>query len=126
MRETILHGLDWIERQWTPTPSNAFLLVPADHPVLDTTAITLLIAARMQHAQFSIFIPTHAGKRGHPALIGWQHVAGIRSAPPDRGVNAYLRQHVPETLEVAVDRPGVLIDLDTPGEYEGLRRQFEE
>jgi molybdenum cofactor cytidylyltransferase len=125
MRETVQHGLDWIEQRRSPRPTDAFLLVPADHPTLDTTTIAVLTAARMQHPQFSIFIPTHAGQRGHPALICWQHVAGIRAAPPDQGLNTYLRQHPSETLEVAVDRPGVLVDLDTPEEYERVRERFE-
>jgi molybdenum cofactor cytidylyltransferase len=126
MRETVQHGLDWIEAHWSPQPSDAFLLVPADHPTLDVTAIAVLLVAKMQHSQFSIFIPTYGGKRGHPALVGWQHVAGIRQSAPSEGLNSYFRRHVDETLEVAVTSASVLLDLDTPEEYERLRREFGE
>src|SRR5262249_26069528 len=38
------------------------------------------------------------------------------------GLNVYLRQHAAETLELPVDSADVLCDLDTPEDYERLRR----
>jgi len=125
MRETVQHGLDWIDQHWSPKAEDALLLVPADHPALDITAIAVLTVARMQHPQFSIFIPTFEGKRGHPTLIGWQHVAAIRSLPATEGLNTYLRQHPAETLEVAMVSASVLVDLDTPEEYEQMKQAYE-
>jgi molybdenum cofactor cytidylyltransferase len=125
MRETVQYGLDWIEQHWSPQPTDAFFLVPADHPALDLTTIAVLTVARQRHPQFSIFIPTFEGKRGHPALIGWQHVTAIRAAPETEGLNSVLRRQPAETLEVAMTSPSVLVDLDTPEEYERVREWFE-
>ena len=69
-------------------------------------------------------MPVHAGRRGHPTLIGWEHVAGIRAHPPGEGVNAYLRLQQKLTIEVALDSDSVLCDLDTPEEYERLQERF--
>ena len=52
-------------------------------------------------------IPTHKGRRGHPTLFAWKHVAAIRPHPAELGLNTYVRQHAAQTLEVPVDSPGV-------------------
>jgi CTP:molybdopterin cytidylyltransferase MocA len=100
------------------------LLVPADHPTLRPEAVQQLLAERAARTERSIFIPTHAGRRGHPALIGWRHVAGIRASPAGEGLNAYLRRHAAETCEVAMPWPDVLLDLDTPEDYERCCREW--
>ena len=126
MRATVEQGLDWLERRFHPRDDDVWLLVPADHPTLDASVIEQLLDARVQHTQASILIPTHAGRRGHPAMIAWRHVTGIRALPPGHGLNAYLRLHPLETLELPVASPSVLCDLDTPEEYERLRSEFAE
>jgi molybdenum cofactor cytidylyltransferase len=123
MRATIQEGLAWLEVHERPGDSDAFLLLPADHPTLRPEAIKLLITASRGQAA-SIFIPTYEGRRGHPTLIAWRHVAGIRQFPPEQGLNSYLRAHADETLEVPCAHPDILCDLDTPGEYERLRRSY--
>ena len=80
----------------------------------------LCVAYARQPGQ-TILVPTHLGRRGHPTLIEWRHVAGIRVMPPGEGLNAYLRAHAEETLELPVMSAGVLSDLDTPEDYERLR-----
>jgi molybdenum cofactor cytidylyltransferase len=121
MRATVQHGLDWMEKNYHPHDDDSWLLVPADHPTLDAAVIRQLLDARQEHPETSIVIPTHQGKRGHPAVIAWKHVAGIRALPPRRGLNAYLREHAGDTLELPVASPHVLCDLDTPEDYERLR-----
>jgi len=82
--------------------------------------ISQLLAARAAHPDRSIVVPTHHGRRGHPALIAWQHVAGIRAFPAGLGLSAYLRSQYQQTLQVPVETPHVLADLDTPADYERL------
>lgn len=126
MRATVEHGLRWLEDHFHPGAEDDWLLLPADHPTLDESVIRQLVAARQEHPKRSIVIPTYRGKRGHPALIAWQHVAGMRGLPADQGLNTYLRQHAAETLEMPVDSPEVLCDLDTPADYERLQRRWSE
>ena len=120
MRTTIERGLAWIEQKFQPQPEDAWLLAPADHPALDTVAVRHLIVEFQSQSRCTIAVPTFAGQRGHPAALAWKHVTGIRALPPELGLNAYLRQHADETLEVPVESAGVLIDLDTPEDYERL------
>jgi molybdenum cofactor cytidylyltransferase len=123
MRATVEHGLAWIEEH-LPRP-DAWLLSPADHPTLDPTVVYELIAEFASDAGRSIFIPTHGGRRGHPALIAWKHVEEIRAVSLDRGINTYFREHAAAVREVAVSSAGVLCDLDTPEDYERLRAKWD-
>ena len=66
----------------------------------------------------SIIIPVCAGRRGHPVVISWRHVAGIRTHPRGEGIDAYLRLHENEIRELAVTTPGVILDIDTPADYD--------
>lgn len=121
MRATVEAGLRHIEERYSPQPGDAMLLVPGDHPRLNSGVVSLLLEARAGNPKKSIFIPTHQGKRGHPALIDWQHMAGIGSLPPTEGLNRYFRCHDAGTLEVPTDAAEVLVDLDTPDDYDLLR-----
>jgi molybdenum cofactor cytidylyltransferase len=121
MRATIEHGLRWLEDHRHPREDDAWLLVPADHPALRPAAIRQVVRGREANPGATIVIPTFQGRRGHPVLLSWSHVARIQAFPKGQGLNAYLRQHPAATLEVAVDSGDILCDLDTPEDYERLR-----
>jgi molybdenum cofactor cytidylyltransferase len=120
MRSTVEHGLRWLEEQYHPQPEDWWVLAPADHPVVEPGIVREILAAAGCDDR-SIVIPVHGGRRGHPTVLAWRHVAGIRALPADAGINAYLREHADETLEVPISDPGILTDLDTPDDYERLR-----
>src|SRR5262249_34862403 len=120
-RATVERGLAWIEERHHPGPSDAWLLVPADHPTLDERIVSAVCQAR---DRASIVVPTWDGKRGHPALIGWRHVEGIRRHPEPEGLTASLRRSQAETLELPVASASVVDDLDTPEDYERLLRSL--
>lgn len=122
MRATVEQGLNWLAAQFHPHEHDGWLLVPADHPSLNPDVVNQLVRAYRENRGCSIVVPTFQGRRGHPALLSWKHVAGIKNLPVDQGLNVYLRQHADVTLEVVVDCPDVLVDLDTPEDYEQLRR----
>jgi molybdenum cofactor cytidylyltransferase len=117
MRTTIDVGLQWIENHWSPNPADSWLLIPADHPVLETRVIQGLMAAEQVNPRQSIFVPTYNRKRGHPTLVRWQHVSAIRGFPAGRGLNEFFRANAGQVVEVPVESPGILCDLDTPEDY---------
>jgi CTP:molybdopterin cytidylyltransferase MocA len=125
MRATIEHGLRWLEERIRPAPDDRWLLLPADHPALDAAVVRCLLEARAL-SERSIVLPAFAGKRGHPALIDWSHVAAVRALPPGQGLNAYFRQHKEDTLEVPVASGDVLCDLDTPEDYARLCARWQQ
>ncbi|MFL5241662.1 MAG: NTP transferase domain-containing protein [Gemmataceae bacterium] len=124
MRETVTHGLNWLENRFHPKPDDAWLLVPADHPTLSAEMTRQVIEAYLQKPEFSICIPIFNGVRGHPTLIAWRHVPAIKSMPIGDGLNRFLRSQRQHVREIPVDSSAVLEDLDTPEDYEKLVRSW--
>ena len=125
MRATIERGLDWLEETLAPGEDDWWLLVPGDHPTLEVGIIREMIDAGVSAKGSSILVPTYDGRRGHPVLIGWGHVEGLRAHPTTEGVNSYLRGQGAATREVPVSHSSVVEDLDTPEDYERLLRSLE-
>lgn len=121
MRATVEHGLAYLEATQPPA---AWFLVPADHPTLSADIPGDLLQARQLHPGCSIFVPTWQGRRGHPTLIAWSHVAGIRAHPAGEGLNRYLRRYAAATLEVPARSAAVVEDLDTPEDHARLLRSM--
>jgi len=120
MRETVERGLKWIQDRYQPVADDGWLLLPADHPAVETQVVQQLLAAHLQQPACSIVVPVFEQRRGHPAWIAWHHVAGIRATAAGKGLNTYFRQYSNETLEVAVSTASILWDLDTPEDYQRL------
>jgi len=118
MRASVERDLVWVESHLRPKSNDPWLLVPADHPVLDPEVVREVIAAGT-NAQ-PIVVPAFEGRRGHPTRFVWRHAVGIRALPADRGINAFLRAHAAEVRELSVPMPSVLTDLDTPEDFARL------
>jgi molybdenum cofactor cytidylyltransferase len=121
MRSSVAAGLRALESRHSPSDDDIWLLIPADHPVLEPAAVTELLAA-WSTLQPDILLPTHHGKRGHPALFRWRVVTQINSLPADRGLNALRDLPGICVVEHEVSCPGVTVDLDTPADWERLNR----
>jgi molybdenum cofactor cytidylyltransferase len=120
MQATVMRGLAWLEDHFHPEAADSWLLLPADHPGLNPDVIRELLRARTVRTECSIFVPTYAGRRGHPTLIGWQHTAELRGWPAGQGLNRFLREKTALTCERPVAFADILFDLDTPEDYERL------
>jgi molybdenum cofactor cytidylyltransferase len=124
MRATVVEGLGWLEERFHPAESENWFLSPADHPTLEAETIRQVMRVAQASPHSSIIIPTWQGKRGHPALISWRHVAAIRAIPAGLGLNTYFREHTAEAVETPVGNEEILRDLDTPADYERLVRKL--
>jgi molybdenum cofactor cytidylyltransferase len=125
MRATVECGLAWLEAQFAPQVNDPWLLCPADHPVLEANVIIQLLEAWQRRGAKDILVPTFNGQRGHPTVIAWRHVNGIRSLPLGLGMNVYLRKHTDVALEIPVATDSILFDMDTPEDYLRLLQQSE-
>ncbi len=119
MLATVRAGLDWIETSLPAAERYGFYLIPADHPFLSPAAFDGLSAA-IERRRASIVVPVHEGRRGHPVWIAWSHVPAIRAIPDGQGLNEYLRTQLAVTEEVPWATAEVLLDVDTPVDYEKL------
>ena len=63
---------------------------------------------------------THQGRHGHPVIFGAAVFDELRRADPNTGAKAVVHAHASEVLNVEVDDPAVLRDVDTPHDYREL------
>jgi CTP:molybdopterin cytidylyltransferase MocA len=90
--------------------------LPVDHPMVRAeTVARLLDAARAVRA--SLTVPTHAGKRGHPAIFGAALFPELADPGLVGGARTVVHRHLERALKLEVDDPGVLVDIDTPDAY---------
>ena len=99
---------------------DGWMLIPADHPTLEPQVIEELIAA-WDSDRSRIAVPSWQGRRGHPTLFPWETAVEVSQLPVDKGLNSLLRSRPERVLEVAASNDGVLIDLDTPEDWERIR-----
>ena len=140
-RDAVRLGVTFIEATWAPGQQAAWLLVPADYSLLNRETTARLVArwkeiapdanrtpspCQTERESASILIPTCNGRRGHPILLGWHWAAGVAALPEDQGLNALIRAAGTAVAEFPCDDAGVLVDLDTPGDYEQARKQIEQ
>lgn len=107
-----------------PSAVSAFFVLPCDVPLVrHDTVNTLLDRWVTSAADFhGVLRPVHEGRGGHPPLIHADHVAGMRAWRGRGGLAGYFKS-LPGAgpggvLDVRVDDPGVVMDVDTP---QGLR-----
>lgn len=122
MRASVERALDWLEGQTEFAAIDGWLLVPADHPLLDRRLLDALLA-RWAEGNCRILIPTHEGRRGHPVIFHRDFIDAVRRIPPAEGLNWLVREHAAEVTELPWDNPAVLADLDTPEDYARLLRE---
>ena len=76
-----------------------------------------------QTRPYLITIPTHAGKGGHPVVLSASLIPELAEISEDTfGLKAVIRDHAAETRRVEVDSSEILLDLNTPEEYERALR----
>ena len=103
--------------------ATAALVCLGDQPLVDPDVVDRLIETHRETGA-GIVLPTFNGKRGHPALISLRYRDEILALSGDPGLKAVMRGHPEDTVEVAVDMPEILSDIDTPEDYQkALMRQ---
>ncbi len=120
MRQSVQFALDHLAQRYQPHDDDSWMLVPADHPLLDTDVVRELMREWNTCAE-QVLIPTFEGKRGHPTFFRWPLARLVPELPPAQGLNELVRRHNSELRELAVDSDCILLDLDTLEDYERLQ-----
>ena len=99
-----------IEAVAIDTDVDRILVTLVDLPGLTDAAVTRLVACPARLAQAA-----YSGERGHPVLLGREHLEGVRAATHgDRGARDYLRARLDEVTLVEVGDVATGEDLDEP------------
>jgi molybdenum cofactor cytidylyltransferase len=123
MLSTILEGLAALGGAAALARRGELLLVsPADLPAVRPDTIARLIREATESGA-PLAVPVYQGKRGHPLAIAPALIPGIETLDPEVGLKQLRDRHEAELLNVEVEDAGVVLDVDTPEEYENLWRR---
>lgn len=104
-----------------PEDAEAFLLLPADTPLIKISTYKLLITSFYESCgNPDIVYPTFAGKRGHPPVIGRTLFERILKWHEERGLRSLLEEYPNRSIDVPTADRGTQLDMDTPSDYETL------
>ena len=103
--------------------ARGYLICLGDQPGLGERTLSLVLERAMRMRK-GIAIPVCDGRRGHPIYITSHYRSEILGLPRDVGLNAVTRVHPDETEQIQVPDESILIDVDTPQEYDETRYRW--
>jgi molybdenum cofactor cytidylyltransferase len=102
--------------------SDACLVVLGDQPTIEQDVITqVLLAYARGYGQ--IVVPIYRKRRGHPLIIDRSFWQAIMELPQGAAPRDMLRANQHALYELPVNTPSVLDDIDTPEDYNRIRRR---
>jgi CTP:molybdopterin cytidylyltransferase MocA len=112
---SVLAGLNAADRPGV----TAVLITPVDAPLVRPDTVALLIGASAAQ-RAPIVRATYRGRHGHPVIFAREVFEELRAADPALGARSVVQAHSADTLNLDVDDPGVLQDIDSPDDYSRL------
>jgi molybdenum cofactor cytidylyltransferase len=106
-----------------PEHATAAMVLLADQPLLTTEVIDALLATFRETAA-PIVAACAAGRRGNPVLFARELFPELAAIGGDEGARSVIVAHRERLRCVEVDG-AVFVDVDTPEEYDALRRFIE-
>jgi len=100
-----------------PASCGAALVFLGDQPMISVKSIDDIIEG-YTHSGKRIAVPTYGGKRGHPLLVDMKYRDKVNKMNEKEGLHSLLSQFSGDVLEVPVDDPGILRDIDTKDDYQ--------
>jgi len=109
--------------------ADAAIIVLGDQPFVSAKTIDRLVDA-YKASGARVVVPVYRGARGNPVLFDRRMFGEITGIQGDVGAKSVVAGSGENVLEVAVEDDGVLVDIDTPSDYEreaarGTRRSRE-
>ena len=109
-------GLDVAE---TPA-TEGLLMTLVDVPMISLSTVTAVVT-RWRETRAPIVRPLYNGRRGHPVVFDRAVFDELRQAPLEEGARVVIHAHRQDAIDVQVDDPGCLVDVDTQADYNRLQ-----
>jgi len=100
-----------------PEKTRAVLVVLGDQPAISTAIIDKIIDA-YQKTSKGIVLPVYKGERGHPVLIDLKYKGEVESLSHKIGLRGLVYSHPEDIMEVKVESPSILQDIDYLEDYQ--------
>jgi molybdenum cofactor cytidylyltransferase len=98
--------------------AQAWIIALADMPNVRPQTIEAVASAIRTGAR--IALPVYHGERGHPVGFSAACREELLALSGDSGARSLLQRHAADVIRVEVDDPGVLQDIDTREDAEGI------
>ena len=99
------------------TGADVVLIFPGDIPlILSETAIAVREA--VSTGRTDVAVPSCGGRRGHPVAISARCVPELLAMSECSTLRQFMMVHASTTKLIPVDDRGMLLDIDTPVEYD--------
>jgi molybdenum cofactor cytidylyltransferase len=100
--------------------AQGWLVALADMPFVRAETMKALAQvvgrAAAKGAAAAIAAPLHEGRRGNPVAFGRAHLPALLALSGDQGARSILKNN--PVNELAVNDPGILLDIDTPSDIQ--------
>ena len=104
---------------------DALMLVLGDQPSVRAATLQQLVDGWRQRGT-RLALPTYHGQRGHPVILAAALLPEIQALRHPQTLRDLVHANLPLALELAVDDPGVVGDVDTPEEYRRAIAKWEQ
>ena len=95
------------------------LIVLVDHPLVSELTYQK-IYERARKEPDSIIIPVYEDRKGHPVYFGKKFFAALSQAPLDKGARYVVHSNKSSVIEISVEDPGIITDIDTREQYNSI------
>ncbi|MBN1369926.1 MAG: nucleotidyltransferase family protein [Dehalococcoidaceae bacterium] len=95
----------------------------ADQPLISTRTYARLIS-RAAASPKGIALPVYKGQRGNPILFKRRYVSRLQGLKGDAGGRELLKLCPEDILEIEVEDPGVVTNINTSADYENLKSTY--
>ena len=112
----------WAGLDACPPDAEALAVTLVDVPMLAPSTVAAVVD-EWTRSRAPIVRPEYRGRRGHPVIFDRTLFEELRQAPLESGARVVVSAHYQEIVNVPVEDPGCVEDVDTPEEYERVRRQ---
>ena len=111
----------WTAMDACPPDTEAVAMTLVDVPLLLPSTIVQVVEA-WRRTRAPIVRPAYGARRGHPVIFDRAVFDELRRAPVESGARVVVSAHYDEVVNVPVDDPGCVVDIDTPDEYHRAMR----
>ncbi len=96
--------------------ASGWLILPGDMPMVKPATLQAVARELLHH---TVVYAQHRGLRGHPVGFAAELYSDLAALAGDEGARRLVARYPAQGVEV--DDPGVLIDIDTEADLDGLR-----
>lgn len=115
---SLLVGLEAVDRP----DLEAVIVTLVDCPLVRPATVDRLLGV-WTTSRAPVVRPAIGDRHGHPVIFDRVTFDDLRRAPRELGAKAVIARWRGSVVDLAVDDPGVLADIDTPADYDALVRR---